>query len=151
MEFSYRLTGTGWSEARLSDGTTEATVTASYLSDALGVLLEAVGTLLEGAQEARCSWDEEPGEYRWIFVRRGDVVELRVLAFQDLWGEEPDSEGSLVFETRQGLRETATAIADGAAEVLAEHGEEGYLAKWVDAPFPSAHLDLVRQLLAQRQ
>ena len=151
MEFSYRLTGTGWSEARLSDGTTEATVTASYLSDALGVLLEAVGTLLEGAQEARCSWDEEPGEYRWIFVRRGDVVELRVLAFQDRGGEEPDSEGSLVFETRQGLRETVTAIADGAAEVLAEHGEEGYLAKWVDAPFPSAHLDLVRQRLAQQQ
>lgn len=151
MEFSYRLTGTGWSEARLSDGTSSATVTGSYLSDALGLLLEAVGSLLEGTQEARCSWDEEPGEYRWVFVRSGDLVDLRVLAFPELWGNQPDSEGSLVFETQQELREAATAIADGAADVLAEHGEEGYLAKWVDAPFPTAHLDLVRQLLAQQR
>lgn len=121
------------------------------MSDALGVLLEAVGTLLEGAEEARCSWHEEPGEYRWVFVRRADLLELRVLAFPELWGHQPDAEGSLVFETRQGLRETATAIADSAADVLAEHGEEGYLAKWVNAPFPSAHLDLVQQLLAQQR
>ena len=149
MQFFYRLVGTGWAEARLANGTSETTVTASYLSDALGLLLEAVGTLLEGADEARCSWDEEPGEYRWIFGRSGESVHLRVLAFPELWGRRPDAEGSLVFEVQERLLEIATAIADGASDVLGRHGEEGYLATWVDAPFPSAHLELLRRQIAR--
>ena len=69
VKVSYRLTGTGWAEARVADGSASVTITAPNLEDALGVLLEAVGTLLEGADEARWLWEEEPGEYRWVFER----------------------------------------------------------------------------------
>ena len=95
MEFGYRLTGTGWSEARLGDGPCSVRITASYLGDALGELLEAVGVLLEGAEQARCSWAEEPGEYRWIFDRAGSDVRLRVLdeygedEYLRLWAQNP--------------------------------------------------------------
>jgi hypothetical protein len=148
VEFSYRLTGSGWAEARIADEQAWVTLPASYLSDALGVLLEAVGVLLEGGAESRCSWEEEPGEYRWIFQRRDDSIHLRVLAFRDQMAEEPDDQGALVFETTQPLREIAGAIADGAEAVLTEYGEAEYLRRWVEHPFPADHLAMIRESFA---
>jgi hypothetical protein len=160
MEFTYRLTGKGWAEARIADGTSQAVITASYLSDALGDLLEALGTMLEGAGEARCSWEEEPGEYRWIFAREDrDQVTLRILEFADMYARpdtragvvrlalRPDEEGELRFSTTQPVTVLAQAIADGAAAALAEYGEAGYQAKWLEAPFPVAHLEMIRGYL----
>lgn len=144
VEFIYRLTGTGWAQAHIADGASRATISASYLEGALGDLLEAVGALLEGADAARCSGEEEPGEYRWIFEREGADVHLRVLAFRDLYSSEPDENGAVAFTARQPLATLAGAIADGAQAVLDEHGEEGYLRQWVDHPFPTAHLALIR-------
>jgi hypothetical protein len=161
MEFEYRLTGKGWAEARIADDASHAVLTASYLSDALGGLLEAIGLLLEGASEARCSWEEEPGEYRWIFVRTGDNdVRLDILVFDDMYSRpakspgvvelrpQPDERGELRFSTTQPLDVLARAIADGAAATLGEYGEAGYLAEWVEAPFPTAYLALIREHLS---
>lgn len=148
VEFGYRLTGTGWSEARLTDGPSSVTITASYLGDAIGELLEAVGVLLDGAEQARCSWAEEPGEYRWIFDRAGSDVRLRVLAFPDDDPLEPDDRGQVVFESTAPLREIADAIARGAQNVLDEYGEDEYLRRWVQHPFPVGHLELIQAHLA---
>jgi hypothetical protein len=126
--------GAGWAEATLADGPSSAT--ASYLGDALGELLEANGTRFEGADEARCSWEEEPGEYRWLFQGTGADVHLRVLAFADVYSKEPDHQGVVVFETRQPLREVARSIADGAQAVLDQHGEDEYLRRWVHFSVP---------------
>ncbi len=147
LEFTYRVTGKGWSRARIADEHAWVELTASYLSDALGDLLEAVGWILEGAAEARCSWQEEPGEYRWIFTREGSDVRLRILAFADQMVMQPDDEGQLVFETVQPESVLAATIADGAQAVLAEMGETAYLAEWIDAPFPTAHLEMIRERL----
>lgn len=124
-------------------------LTASYLSDALGNLLEAVGVLLEGADESACSWDQEPGENRWLFTRTGPSVHLRILALPDQFPPRPDAEGALVFETRQPLETLAAAVADGAAAVLATHGEQKYLDLWVDHPFPTDLLRLVQGRLGR--
>ena len=148
VEFTYRLTGTGWAEARIADGQVTATITASYVGDALGELLGAVGLLLDGAADARCSWEEEPGEYRWVFERAGSDLRLRVIAFADVYAHEPDHSGTVVFETAAPLREVASAIADGAQEVLDEYGETGYLRRWAEHPFPVGHLDLIQARLA---
>lgn len=150
MEFTYRLTGTGWAEATLSAESSSATITASYLNDALGVLLEAVGLVLEGADQARCSWEKEPGEYRWIFERGDPDVHLRVLAFRDVHSRAPDEDGVAVFETTQPVRKMAAAIADGAQAVLDEYGEQEYVRRWVESPFPVRHLEMIRAHLATR-
>lgn len=134
-------------EARIADDGAWARLTASYLSDALGNLLEAVGVLLEGATEATCSWDEEPGEYRWLFTRAGSTVHLRILALPDQFPPQPDSAGTVVFETTAPLPVVAAAVAHGAAEVLARHGEKEYLEKWVDYPFPTELLQMVQARL----
>lgn len=143
MQFSYRLTGTGWAEARVSDEHHSVVLTASYLSDSLGELLLAIATLQDGDTSAVCSWQEEPGEYRWLFSTDGDVVTIKVLAFPDWWPPRPDEEGVVVFTTKQHLNGIATAIVAGSRAVLEEWGEEGYLAKWVDFPFPTGLLELI--------
>jgi hypothetical protein len=150
VEFSYRLTGTGWAQARIADDATWVVLTVSYLSDALGDLLEAIGELLEGAPETRCWWEQEPGEYRWIFRRSGGDVSLTILAVSDQHAGESDEQGRHLFGTTQPLTVLAQAIADGAAAVLHEHGEHGYKEQWVEAPFPKARLAIIRELLAAR-
>ena len=150
MEFTYRLTGAGWSEARLADGSSSVTLAASYVGDALGGLLKAVAALLEGAQHARCSWAQEPGESRWIFDRAGSEVRLLVLAFHHAEFPEPDDTGRAVFESAGSLREMAEAIAGGAQEVLDEYGEDGYLEVWGEHPFPVGQLELIQAHLAHK-
>jgi hypothetical protein len=39
--------------------------------------------LTDGADSARAYWFDEPGEYRWIFKRRGSTVRARILNYED--------------------------------------------------------------------
>jgi hypothetical protein len=148
VRFTYRLAGTGWSEGRLVIGDRFADATASYLSDALGDLLRAALELARGAENARASWDEEPGEYRWIFNRTGERVRVRVLAFPE-WRaimDAPDEDGEMLLDASCAVGELIAAIAAGARKVLHEWGEDGYEAKWVDHPFPSRELEALEGL-----
>jgi hypothetical protein len=123
-------------------------LTASYLSDALGNLIDAVAELLrKGVRESRCSWDEEPGEYRWIFTRDRRTIHVRILAFNELHGDEPDDQGRLLFETVQPVEVVGQAVVDCATAVLERHGECEYREKWVEHPFPFAQLQLLKDRL----
>jgi hypothetical protein len=82
FEFSYRVVSSGWSETRVVDDKNHAVLVASYLSDALGDLIEAVAVIAEGATAARCSYEDEPGEYRWIFERTRDQVDDTILGLR---------------------------------------------------------------------
>jgi hypothetical protein len=147
MRFSYRLVGTGWSEATLDDGDTAVTITASYLSDALGDLVTAAVLLNEGAEEVRFSWEEEPGEYRWIFERISpENVALRILWFDDQMDEQPDVAGKAVFVTTEPITALSVAVANGARALLNEIGESGYAEKWVEYPFPTTALEQLEAL-----
>jgi hypothetical protein len=150
VQFSFQLVGVGWARAEVNGDSGDATLTASYLGDALGDLLDAVGTLLDGAESATCHWEEEPGEFRWKFVREGERVHLVVLALPDNLPPQPDESGAEVFRTDDSLTSIANTIADGAQRVLDEWGEAGYLERWVEAPFPTAQLARVRKLLGVR-
>lgn len=73
VELTYELTGTGWADCRIRIDDVVATVTASYLSDALGDRASGIAALLREHPEARVSFWEEPGEYRWILEGRKPV------------------------------------------------------------------------------
>ena len=119
------------------------TLPASYLTDALGQLLLALAELIEGSAFATASWDEEPGEYRWLFSRDGRRVSLQVLAFPDGWPRLPAADGTLVFASEGELDEMARAFTKGMRAVLEEWGEDGYKEKWHADPFPTEFLELV--------
>jgi hypothetical protein len=143
MWFWFWVHGSGWAEAGIGDDVGHANLTASYLSDALGDLLYAVLRCANGAPEARCSWEDEPREYRWILGRDGDQVHLRILGFDDVYERRPDEAGELLFETRQDWVTVARSIALGASRTLEKHGEDGYRNQW-GYPFPIATLALIR-------
>jgi hypothetical protein len=150
VQFNYEIVGVGWARASAGDADSKVELTASYLGDALGDLLEAIGILLEGGTAARCSWEEEPGEYRWIFTRDGDEVRLVILALPDNFPPMPDEDGVEVYRTTEPLVDLATSIADAAQRVLDQYGEAEYLRWWIDAPFPTAHLQMIREMLTLR-
>lgn len=147
FEFDYKLTGSGWSEARIADDDGHAIVTASYLSDALRSLLEAVALVVEGQAEARFSWDEEPGEYRWVLTREADALIIKILAFDKLWGDEPDAVGRRVFATLQDPMRVGRAVLSAAQRLIDDLGEAEYERQWVEHPFPTGALDRLRTAL----
>jgi hypothetical protein len=147
VEFSFRLTGSGWARARLAHGSQEVELPASYLSDALGEVPLAIAELQEGENAAVASWEQEPGEYRWLFRRTDDEISLQVLAFSDSYPRLPDSEGSPVFTATRPVDEMARAFAEGARSVLNLEGEDGYKQKWVEHPFPTTLSEMVESAL----
>jgi hypothetical protein len=138
VNFAYELAGTGWADARIAVGDATAKVSVSYLTDdALGDLLDAVTATLGPAGEGGCIWLEDPGRYTWTFQRTGDEVEIRVD-----WFGPPEPE--LTFSATTTASDLGTAIVKAAEAVLAEHGEDGYQEKWLQAAFPARQLERLR-------
>jgi hypothetical protein len=150
MEFSYRLTGTGWAEATIADGEQCATITVSYVTPhALDDLLAAVTVVLGPSVESECYWGEEPGEHVWLFRRIGDDVRVKVEWYDDdFWREAvPQPTPDVVFEANVKARDLGMAVQHAAERVLAEYGKKGYAEKWLDARFPTARLKQLRAAL----
>ena len=152
LSFDYRLTGAGWSECRITRGPHGVTITASYLSDALGQLAAAVLLMQLGSQAARVSFDEEPGEYRWGFDRvvapdrQPQGIQLRIWRFDDLWAGLPDDKGELQFEQIVELDDLLAATVEMLGNVLNTYGLDGYHERWIEHEFPKALLDQLRRI-----
>jgi len=150
ISVAYRLFGSGWSECTIFIGDSHATVTASYLDDALGDFLRALSTILGGASESRASFVEEPGEYRWIFTRVApDQLRVQILWFDELWNDMPDDRGKPVFDATCRLRTFAGAVLAASQRVLEEFGIDGYRDKWIKHEFPLAEQAELERLLDQ--
>lgn len=149
VEFSYRLVGPGWSEARFAVGDQWVGLTASYLTDALGDLVAAVYDLIQGSESAHVSWALEPGEYRWLFARIGESVEVRILSFDDdYFDHAPEAIGDERLAASVPLAALARAIVAGANRVLEQYGETSYRERWIEHPFPTATLTDLETALA---
>ncbi|GHO56789.1 hypothetical protein KSB_52640 [Ktedonobacter robiniae] len=144
------VTGRGWAEASLSDGTNEWTITASYLSDGLSDLLKTVISLVEGAQEGICRWQEEPGEYRWLFSRQEEQIEIRILWFKETFSHRLNDAGRCELVLTCSLREFATKLRREFSHLLNTLGEEGYAKEW-GYGFPRTDLLKLQQLLSRKK
>jgi hypothetical protein len=150
FNLKYTLVGTGWVNCTVSDDIASCEVTASYLTDALSLLIIAATAVASGFRAATFSFDEEPGEFRWILeAPQLNLRSLEIREFPNLWGEKPNSEGRLLFRTEVRPMVFAKAVRAAAAAVLAEHGSEGYTALWVEHPFPDRELALLETAIAR--
>ena len=97
------------------------------------------------------SFEEEPGEYRWLLRSKpNNRLELKVLDGYDIHkNPTPDEECKLLFQTSCSQVEFGKAVVDAGNAILEEYGEEGYLEKWVEYPFPTESFRQLHQLLAQ--
>lgn len=137
VSVQYTLAGAGWSECICVIDDQQACLKASYLSDALADLLDAVAVVVRGADQAVAFFTEEPGEYRLRFTRMSqDRLCICILWFNEIWSDRPDSEGEVVLEVECRLRTFAGAVLSASQQVLATYGLEGYREKWINYGFP---------------
>ena len=147
LRLSYILHEHGWAMASISDGVATVEMDVSFLSDALGDLARAARGILRGMPEATFSFQQEPGEHRFVVSRGGDGrVSVNVYRFPDTFSR--SRRGELVMTIECGLREFATECINCLRRVLDEHGEAGYRERWRNADFP---LREYRDLLALRR
>lgn len=151
MQISYKLVGSGWSECIIETAEIRVELSASYLSDALGNLVLSAAAIGSGFHAAEFGFDEEPGEYRWsVQLVENNLVRLRVLEFQELWGCRPTEEGKLLVDISCTPLAYAQAVEACASAVLKEYGLKGYAERWDQHPFPSEALQLLQSSIARR-
>ena len=148
VQLSYDLVGTGWARCTICVDDASATVTASYLSDALDDLASAISATLRGHPHATAAFTEEPGEYRWVFNPLPEgKVSVRILEFKEMWGGRPDEEGELIFHAKCRLRTLAGALVSELQRLERTYGFAGYREKWVEHDFPTQRLAELQNLL----
>ncbi len=168
IEFSYALIGTGWSEAYMSDGRNWLRPTASYLSDALRAFTDAVDAVVRGRDRVACMWEEEPGNFLWLFEGQGSSVTVSVYwndrGFDQFWWNRLNMGGpdyiDIAFEPPVGrlpgelrgrfatTRHELGVGVLGALDKLADDlGDQGYLDKWSRHPFPHREHERLRAAL----
>lgn len=77
MDLSFK-TESGRLVCELTDGSVHATVTAADAEEAAADFLTAV-TDAHQSDVSECFWHEAGGDYRWMFCRRGDRVDVAVM------------------------------------------------------------------------
>jgi hypothetical protein len=152
LSINYRITGLGLAECAVADSSSSCTITASYFSDALRHLVLAGTAVLSGFKCVSFSFEEEPGEYRWVIKSpRTNEIELQVIEFDSAYSEKLDAEGQLLFRTICLPIVFGQAVQKAASEVLASLGEAGYAEQWSEHLFPTAQLVELSRLLAEQE
>ena len=136
LRLDYTLHEHGWASAAIGDGDTTVSFNVSYLGDALGDLARATRSVLRGLPEARCSFQQEPGEHRLLFARDEQVVRVTVERLHKTFSRR--ERGEVLLVTQAEPLQLAEEVLNCLFRVLARHGEEGYLERWGRAAFPSA-------------
>jgi hypothetical protein len=135
----YSLVGSGWAECLIEIDGQSVHLTASYLSDALADLLEAVTLVVRGVEESTASFAAEPEEYRWRLQRISpNRLQVSIIWFTDLWKHRPDAEGKVILQAECRLRTFAGAVLSASQQVLSVHGLAEYRENWVNYEFPIA-------------
>jgi hypothetical protein len=148
LRFSCTLIGRGWVEATLANGINQQRFLASYLSDAIGDLLRVVISLLEGARRGTCLWEQEPGEYRWLFTRQDEQIQIRIVSFGQTFSRQFDEEGECVLTVQCSLLKFPTKLSKQLEQLLATWDENGYHSTW-GYPFPQEDFQKMKRLLSR--
>ena len=128
--FDIKLTGRGWVEAIIYGDQKNIIIEASYLSDAIKDMIDCVVLLLLGQQTTSCRWEDEPGEFRWIFQRTGSDVNISVLRFKEEFSDEENEAGNNIFYVDFDLLFFCRKLRSTMEDLYIEYGEEGYYKEW---------------------
>ncbi|WP_035792692.1 hypothetical protein [Kitasatospora mediocidica] len=148
IEFDWQLSGSGWATCRIADASAEAKYVVSYCTDALTDLLNGLEGMYRLDPVQRFSFDLEPVEIRWVLRGVATGVGVSIYRFPDMSASfaAPDTDGTLSWRSTQPRSTLVHAVIEAAQEVLQEHGEAGYEARWIRFPFPVAALQNLRRL-----
>jgi hypothetical protein len=146
LSISWAIPGPGSGRCTIADGLTQATIPASYLSDAPRAMLHAVASVVSGAKAARFHFTAEPGAHRWLIHRYGEFVDIEVRFMSD--ARDADGDGHLVWDTRrQPVADLAKACIECFAAVRESTAPEAYERSWGFA-FPELDLAMLERAVA---
>jgi hypothetical protein len=139
VEIDYRLGEAGSANARILHGDKCYEMPGiSYLSDALGDMAQATVSLMTGADSAIFSFQDEPGEWRWV-LQRGEADSLSIRIYRSeinfAWKLKPVVE---VFYCECVVLDFVGQVFAILHTILKEHGVEGYKQRWRNFEFPIA-------------
>lgn len=156
----FRQSDAGWSEYAIVLGNQFAHYVPSYLSHALEDFASAAVKVARGEDSVRFSFEDEPGEYRWLIdsagsgPRSGDLLRVRILEFKTQFANEidgvvypaEDEDGTVRLDgvcTKRRFLSVAKLVLQ---EALALNGIDGYRKKTIDHDFPESELRELEQL-----
>jgi hypothetical protein len=145
VSITYSLAQHGWASMIVRVGDSDVDVGSfGYLTDALGDLVRAAVAIATGAISAQMIVNGEPMLWGlaihdgWQSTRRPQAYRFSIRVSH---GDEASPSPVLswsdkLVEGYVAADAFAMAVSKAAHEVLIEHGEAGYLARWREHPFP---------------
>lgn len=154
VRFSFHSHGT-WAVANIADGRRGYIMVPCFLSDGLADLVDAVNQVFE-CGSGRCAWVDEPGQWLWELIRKGDDIQIQILRFRNwhlgarldphcqTWMR--DFQG-VEFEMTCSLASFGSEVRIAAESVLLNQTEDEYAVASRHS-YPRAAVDRLRDHLA---
>lgn len=159
IKFTYEYDEHGWVTSHISDGVKSLDMYPSLVTGGnIAELAERVVVLLKMDQQGipskeRCSWGDEPGEYRWVLQndtsKRG-ILRIDILRFDEPWSHLSDEEGKVLFSTDCSLLKFAIQVKTQLRDALQTLGPEEYR-KRARGEFPYRAYDELKRLIREEQ
>jgi hypothetical protein len=157
LRFEYKLTGAGWARGYIEIDSKKCSLTAGYLTDALGDLLEALLDLNPLYTDATYlkhgryfEWNAEPDGVQWHLRKLNEEKMLiKITYYEDIdlyEGERVELNAECLYD------EFLTEVLREAGLILKEYGIVGYKENWIEHEFPlSTFLQLKHYLDTKTQ
>jgi hypothetical protein len=147
MNLSYVLHEAGWATATIEHEGRHRVMRVSWMNDAVLRMINAAIGMKNGAQEVRFGFTDEPGEHECV-VTQTEPGRIRVRLFwYEVWMPPGRDTGAEVFACETSRKEFCQTIFDCGKQLLDEHGEDGYKARWVAHEFPTEAFETLSRLL----
>jgi hypothetical protein len=156
LTFTYEYSGGHLAKAHISDGQSDLTIYSSLITGGnLDHLAERVLVLLKMDRadlpaKERCSWGDEPGEYRWVLESAGGTVKIQVLFFEEAYSRLLDERGRLLFSTQASLLKFANQVRVALRDNLAALGPDEYRNR-AGSDFPQRIYDELSSIIREEQ
>jgi hypothetical protein len=155
ITFTYKYEEHGWPVAYISDGVTSRQIYPSLITGhGLNELAERVVFLLKMDRQGlstkeRCSWGDEPGEYRWVLENDSGNLNIQILWFDEPWSHLSDDKGKVLFSTQCSLLKFAIQVKTELRELSALSKED--YKKLARSDFPERIYDDLKDLIRTEQ
>jgi len=140
-----------WSGAIISDGEQSVRVFTMLLGPALTDLTEAVIRLLRGIEHTTAFWEDDPGQYRWVFDRDGERVRVQILHFARAFTHVDDQHGTCVFDAGCRLAVLAGQVVSELERLQTDHPSCTEPSPAGRKYVPVAAYHVLHQLIRQRK
>jgi hypothetical protein len=143
LRFKYILNGSGWAEGFIEVNSQKCEFNPSYLTDALGDLLEGLVEVTFNTNHKQrhfntvfFDWDEEPNGLEWMLAPLEDgKVSIKIKSFDDISSKD-NEQGIYVLNSVCNLKDLTEEIIKEVDSLIKNHGVVGYKESWVNHEFP---------------